>query len=72
MFKDYPLIKESNKTVTLFYPYIPKNYLSALKKVFTTRWVGQGPLVDKLEKKNVIHKNKAARLKSKLMKKKSS
>ena len=50
MFKDYPLIKESNKTVTLFYPYIPKNYLSALKKVFATRWVGQGPLVDKLEK----------------------
>ena len=50
MFKDYPLIKESNKTITLFYPYIPKNYLSALKKVFTTRWVGQGPLVDKLEK----------------------
>ena len=32
MFKDYPLIKESNKTITLFYPYIPKNYLSALKK----------------------------------------
>ena len=50
MFKDYPLIKESNKTVTLFYPYIPKNYLSALKKVFSTRWIGQGPLVDKLEK----------------------
>ena len=50
MFKDYPLIKESNKTVTLFYPYIPKNYLSALKKVFSTRWIGQGPVVDKLEK----------------------
>ena len=50
MFKAYPLIKESNKTVTLFYPYIPKNYLSALKKVFSTRWIGQGPLVDKLEK----------------------
>ena len=29
-------------------------------------------MIDKLEKKNVIHKNKAARLKSKLMKKKSS
>ena len=27
-------------------------------------------MIDKLEKKNVIHKNKAARLKSKLMKKK--
>tara|TARA_B100001250_G_scaffold400153_1_gene410357 strand:+ start:507 stop:755 length:249 start_codon:yes stop_codon:yes gene_type:complete len=29
-------------------------------------------MIDKLEKRNVIHKNKAARLKSKLMKKKSS
>ena len=28
-------------------------------------------LIDKLEKRNVIHKNKAARLKSKLMKKSS-
>ena len=49
MFKDYPLIKESKKTVTQFYPHIPKKYLSALKRVFSTRWVGQGPLVDKLE-----------------------
>ena len=29
-------------------------------------------MIDKLEKRNVIHKNKAARLKSKLMKKKTS
>jgi small subunit ribosomal protein S20 len=29
-------------------------------------------MIDKLEKRNVIHKNKAARLKSKLTKKKSS
>ena len=28
-------------------------------------------MIDKLEKKNIIHKNKAARLKSKLMKKSS-
>ena len=31
-------------------PYIPKNSLKVLKKVFSGRWVGQGPLVDKLEK----------------------
>jgi len=49
MFKDYPLIKESKKTVTQFYPHIPKNHIRALKKVFSTRWIGQGPLVDKLE-----------------------
>ena len=29
-------------------------------------------MIDKLEKRNIIHKNKAARLKSKLMTKKSS
>ena len=29
-------------------------------------------MIDKLEKRNVIHKNKAARLKSKVMSKKSS
>ena len=49
MFKDFPLIKDTNKTITQFYPHIPKNYMSAMKRVFTTRWVGQGPLVDKLE-----------------------
>ena len=49
MFKDFPLIKDTNKSITQFYPHIPKNYMSAMKRVFTTRWVGQGPLVDKLE-----------------------
>jgi len=49
MFKDFPLIKDTNKSITQFYPHIPKNYLSAMKRVFSTRWLGQGPLVDKLE-----------------------
>ena len=50
MFKDYPLIQKRKNTVNQFYPHIPKNYLKVLKKVFSGRWVGQGPLVDKLEK----------------------
>tara|TARA_Y100000310_G_scaffold229436_1_gene231863 strand:- start:783 stop:1925 length:1143 start_codon:yes stop_codon:yes gene_type:complete len=50
MFKDYPLIRERKNTISQFYPHIPKNYLKVLKKVFSGRWVGQGPLVDKLEK----------------------
>ena len=54
MFKDYPLIKESKKAITQFYPHIPKNALKALKKVLAGRWIGQGPLVDKLE--NVFSK----------------
>ena len=49
MFKDFPLIKESKKTVTQFYPHIPKSASKAVQKVFKGRWIGQGPLVDKLE-----------------------
>ena len=49
MFKDFPLIKESKKTVTQFYPHIPKTASRAITKVFKGRWIGQGPLVDKLE-----------------------
>jgi perosamine synthetase len=49
MFKDYSLIKETKNAVTQFYPHIPKNAINALKKVFSGRWIGQGPLVDKLE-----------------------
>ena len=50
MFKDYPLIKESKKSITQFYPHVPKSAIKALKKVLSGRWIGQGPLVDKLEK----------------------
>ena len=49
MFKDFPLIKESKKTITQFYPHIPKAAGKAVQKVFNGRWIGQGPLVDKLE-----------------------
>jgi len=49
MFKDYPLIKETKKALTQFYPHIPKGAIKALKKVLSSRWIGQGPLVDKLE-----------------------
>jgi len=50
MFKDYPLLADGKNSITMFYPHIPKNSLKALKKVFSGRWIGQGPLVDKLEK----------------------
>ena len=50
MFKDFPLIKENKKTITQFYPHIPRTAVQAIKKVFAGRWIGQGPLVDKLEK----------------------
>jgi perosamine synthetase len=49
-FKDYPLLAEKKKSVSLFYPHIPKNAKKAVSKVLSGRWLGQGPLVDKFEK----------------------
>ena len=40
-----------NKKISLFWPAIYKDeLLEELGKVFSTRWIGQGPLVDKFEK----------------------
>ena len=50
-FKDYPLLENKKKHVSLFYPYISKNSFKSIKKVLSSRWVGQGPLVDKFEDK---------------------
>ena len=49
-FKELPLMSDKEGTV-LFYPYIPKNSASAIKKVLSGRWIGQGPMVEKFEKK---------------------
>jgi dTDP-4-amino-4,6-dideoxygalactose transaminase len=49
-FKEMPLMSEK-RGVVLFYPYIPKGALSILRNTLSTRWIGQGPLVDKFEKK---------------------
>jgi|TARA_B110000027_G_scaffold73861_1_gene78726 dTDP-4-amino-4,6-dideoxygalactose transaminase len=44
-------IMSDKKGTVLFYPYIPKKSLKILKKTLSTRWIGQGPMVDKFEKK---------------------
>ena len=49
-FKDYPLLDNKKKYISLFYPYISKNSFKSIKKVLSSRWVGQGPLVDKFER----------------------
>ncbi len=49
-FKEIPLMKLTEGTV-LFHPYISKNSFKNVKKVLSGRWIGQGPLVDKFEKK---------------------
>jgi len=49
-FKDVTFTLEKNKLL-LFYPYISKSSFKEVKKVLSGRWIGQGPLVDKFEKK---------------------
>ena len=49
-FKELPLMEPKDGTV-LFHPYISKSSFGAIKKVLSGRWIGQGPLVDKFEKK---------------------
>ena len=49
-FKELSIMSDKKGTV-LFYPYIPKKSFSILKKTLSTRWIGQGPMVDKFEKK---------------------
>ena len=49
-FQDYPLLKDSNNSIPLFYPHVPKKAKIAVNKVLSGRWLGQGPLVDKFEK----------------------
>ena len=50
-FKDYPLLEAKSKSIPIFYPHIPKNAKKSISKVLSSRWIGQGPLVDDFEKK---------------------
>tara|TARA_Y100000994_G_scaffold206049_1_gene178027 strand:- start:429 stop:674 length:246 start_codon:yes stop_codon:yes gene_type:complete len=69
----------STKTRNEGNKYLHKTVRNALKSAFSETPKKDGDLtpeqivskIDKLEKRNIIHKNKAARLKSKLMKKSS-
>ena len=49
-FKELPLMEPKDGTV-LFYPYISKSSFAEVKRVLSGRWIGQGPLVNKFEKK---------------------
>ena len=50
-FKEIKLLSEKKENTNLFYPYIPKNSIKELQKVLKTRWIGQGPMVERFEKK---------------------
>ena len=49
-FKELSIMSDKKGTV-LFYPYIPKKSIKILESRLSTRWIGQGPMVDKFEKK---------------------
>ncbi len=49
-FNDFAILKEKKRSIPLFYPYIPKRSKYTIKEVLSSRWIGQGPLVDKFEK----------------------
>ena len=48
--KEFPLLDPS-KGVPLFLPQISKEGIKLAVKTLKTRWIGQGPMVDKFEKK---------------------
>ena len=50
MMNEFPLLNP-NEGIPLFYPFIPPNALEEIKNTLSSRWIGQGPKVDKFEKK---------------------
>ena len=48
-YTDFPLLETKKKSFPLFYPYVSKKSLKSVADVLKTRWIGQGPLVDKFE-----------------------
>ena len=61
-FKELPIMSDKKKGSVLFYPYISKKSAQNIKKILSTRWIGQGPMVDKFENKfqKVFAKNNFA------------
>ena len=37
--------------IPMFWPYVPQNAIDEVVKVLQSRWIGQGPRVDAVEKK---------------------
>jgi dTDP-4-amino-4,6-dideoxygalactose transaminase len=48
--RDIPLMEVRDGNTVLFHPHMPKNAKKMVSQVLDTRWIGQGPLVDKFEK----------------------
>ncbi len=50
-FKDLKLLEDKKSNTVLFYPYISKKTPKKVSSILNSRWIGQGPLVDKFENK---------------------
>ena len=48
--KDMPLLEVDGKNIVLFHPQIPSNAANYVVDTLHSRWIGQGPKVDKFEK----------------------
>jgi dTDP-4-amino-4,6-dideoxygalactose transaminase len=46
----FPIMEDKQGNVVLFYPHIPAKAIEMVTKVLKSRWIGQGPLVDKFER----------------------
>jgi perosamine synthetase len=48
---EFPIMEDKPGNIVLFHPHIPATAIDAVAKVLKSRWIGQGPLVDKFERK---------------------
>ncbi len=46
---EYPLIDRETGGLPLFMPHIPQNAASAVQEILSSRWIGQGPVVEQFE-----------------------
>lgn len=45
-----PPIMRSNEGIVLFHPHIPQNAKKYVNQVLDSRWIGQGPMVERFER----------------------
>jgi dTDP-4-amino-4,6-dideoxygalactose transaminase len=49
MQNDLPIMQAGDENIVLFHPHIPKNAVQYVTDTLSTRWIGQGPKVEKFE-----------------------
>ena len=47
---DMPLMQENKGNIVLFYPNIPEEVIPEVEDTLRSRWIGQGPKVDRFER----------------------